>query len=64
MIVKRKNQVLSLLQIAKTFFFIIISFISYSCDKDEIYPWNEDSLNNILDQNLDKMILVDFETEW
>ena len=55
---------MSLLQITKTFFIIIISFISYSCDKGEIYPWNEDSLNNILDQNLDKMILVDFETEW
>ena len=53
-----------LLQKIKNFLLIIILFFTSNCEKGEIYPWSEDSLENILVQNSDKMILVDFETDW
>ena len=55
---------MSFIQKIKNYSFIILLLFFSNCDKDKIYPWSEDSLDNILLQNLDKMILVDFETDW
>ena len=52
------------LQKTRNYYFIVLLFLASSCEKDEIYPWSEDSLDNILIHNLDKMVLVDFETDW
>ena len=55
---------MSFFQKTKKYSFIIILLLVPNCDKAEIYPWSKDSLNNILLQDSDKMILVDFETVW
>ena len=55
---------MSFIQKIKNYSFIILLLIFSNCDKDEIYPWSEDSLDNILMQNPGEMILVDFETDW
>ena len=52
------------LQKTRNCYFIILLFLASSCEQGEIYPWSEDSLDKILIHNLDKMVLVDFETDW
>tara|TARA_Y100000022_G_scaffold161810_1_gene144986 strand:- start:226 stop:384 length:159 start_codon:yes stop_codon:yes gene_type:complete len=34
------------------------------CGKDESYPWSDDELDVALDENSEKMVLLDFETDW
>ena len=55
---------MSFLQKTRNYYFIILLFLASSCEQGEIYHWSEDSLDNILIHNLDKMVLVDFETDW
>jgi len=42
---------------------IILLFVS-GCDDRASYVWNENSLDEIINKNDDKIILVDFETDW
>lgn len=42
---------------------IILLFVS-SCDDRGSYVWNRNSLDEIINKNDDKIILVDFETDW
>ena len=42
----------------------ISALLFISCDDRATYTWNKDSLDNIINENDDKMILVDFETDW
>ena len=34
------------------------------CGQDESYPWSDDDLDVILSKNSEKMVLLDFETDW
>ena len=43
--------------------YIILLFVS-GCDDRASYVWNENSLDKIINKNDDKIILVDFETDW
>ena len=43
--------------------YIILLFVS-GCDDRVSYTWNENSLDEIINKNDDKIILVDFETDW
>jgi len=45
------------------FLYIIFFFVS-SCDDRNNYVWYEESLDAIINKNEDKIILVDFETDW
>ena len=42
----------------------IISLFVSGCDDRVSYVWNENSLDEIINKNDDKIILVDFETDW
>ena len=55
---------MSFLQKTRNYYSIILLFLASSCEQGEFYPWSENSLDIILLQNSDKMILVDFETDW
>ena len=52
------------LSIFKILLLILFSLFSFSCEKINGYPWSLDSLDNIIAKNSEKMILVDFETDW
>ena len=45
---------------------ILINFLLlfFSCGKDVSYPWSDDDLDVILNENSEKMVLLDFETDW
>ena len=53
-----------LLLIFKILLLILFSLFSFNCENKDAYPWNMDSLDNIIVENSGKMILVDFETDW
>lgn len=53
-----------LLSILKILLLILFSLFSFSCENKNAYPWSIDSLDNIISENSEKMILVDFETDW
>ena len=55
MIKKSTNKVLVL----SLFFFVILS-----CRINNDYPWTNIALDEIINNNTDKLVLVDFETEW
>ena len=50
--------------ISKIFLFVSFSLFSLSCENKKAYSWSIDSLDNIIAENSEKMILVDFETDW
>ena len=50
--------------IFKILLLILFSVFSFSCEQNKFYPWVEDSLDHIISKNSEKMILVDFETDW
>jgi hypothetical protein len=52
------------LSILKILLLILFSLFSFSCEKNNVYPWSKDSLDNIIAENSEKMIVVDFETDW
>ena len=44
---------------------IIIFLLFFSgCGQEESYPWSDDDLNIFLNENYEKMVLLDFETDW
>ena len=48
----------------KSIVLIIFLLLFLGCGKDEFYPWSDDDLDIILNENSEKMILLDFETDW
>ena len=42
--------------------FLLLFFLG--CGKDESYPWSDDDLDVVLNENSEKMVLLDFETDW
>ena len=48
----------------KSIVLIIFLLLFFGCDKDESYPWGDDDLDVILNENSEKMVLLDFETDW
>ena len=48
----------------KSIVLIIFLLLFFGCDKDESYPWSYDDLDVILNENSEKMVLLDFETDW
>tara|TARA_B100001027_G_scaffold186255_1_gene138685 strand:- start:273 stop:431 length:159 start_codon:yes stop_codon:yes gene_type:complete len=43
---------------------IIFLLLFLGCGKEESYPWSNDDLDVILNENFEKMVLLDFETDW
>ena len=43
---------------------IIFLLLFFGCGKDVSYPWSDDDLDVILNENSEKMVLIDFETDW
>ena len=48
----------------KSIILIIFIFLFLGCGKDESYPWSDDGLDVVLSENSEKMVLLDFETDW
>ncbi len=48
----------------KSIVLIIFLFLFLGCGKDESYPWSDDGLEVALNENSEKMVLLDFETDW
>ena len=48
----------------KSIVLIIFLFLFLGCDKGQSYPWSDDDLDVILNENSEKMVLLDFETDW
>ena len=48
----------------KSIVLIIFLLLFFGCDKDESYPWSDDDLDVIFNENSEKMVLIDFETDW
>ena len=46
--------------IALTFSLLYFS----GCGQEKFYPWSDDDLDVILNENSEKMVLLDFETDW
>ena len=42
----------------------LLSFVIFSCGTKNHYPWTENPLDNIISNNQDKLVLLDFETDW
>ena len=43
---------------------LILLFVISSCGKKKHYPWTENPLDDIISNNQDKLVLLDFETDW
>ena len=41
----------------------LLLFLS-GCRQEESYPWSDDDLDVALNENSEKMVLLDFETDW
>jgi len=48
----------------KSIVLIIFLLLFLGCGKDVYYPWSDDDLDVILNENSEKMVLLDFETDW
>jgi len=48
----------------KSIVLIIFLLLFLGCGKDVSYPWSADDLDVILNENSEKMVLLDFETDW
>ena len=48
----------------KSIVLIIFLFLFLGCGKDESYPWSNDDLEVVLSENSEKIVLLDFETDW
>ena len=48
----------------KSIVLIIFLLFFWVVDKDESYPWSDDDLDVVLNENSEKMVLLDFETDW
>ena len=48
----------------KSIVLIFLLALFLGCRQDEFYPWNDDDLDVVLNENSEKMVLLDFETDW
>ena len=42
----------------------LLLFVIFGCGTKDHYPWTENPLDNIIRNNQDKLVLLDFETDW
>ena len=42
----------------------LLFFVIFSCGTKDHYPWTENPLDKIISNNQDKLVLLDFETDW
>ena len=42
----------------------LLLFVIFGCGTKDHYPWTENPLDNIISNNQDKLVLLDFETDW
>ena len=48
----------------KLIMLLIFLLLVSSCEQEKLYPWSNTDLNVVLKNNSEKMVLLDFETEW
>ena len=48
----------------KSIVLTILSLFFLGCGQKEFYPWSDDDLDVVLNNNSEKMVLLDFETDW
>ena len=48
----------------KSIVLIFLLLFFSGCGQEESYPWNDDDLDVVLKENSEKMVLLDFETDW
>ena len=42
----------------------LLLFVIFGCGTKDHYPWTENPLDKIISNNQDKLVLLDFETDW
>ena len=60
MLIRFKSNMIKIKSIVLIFFLIFF----LGCRQVKSYPWNDDDLDVILNENSEKMVLLDFETDW
>ncbi len=55
---------ITMIRIIDTKIIICLLLLLFSCNKDTPYPWFQGNLNDALDILDDKIIMLDFYTEW
>ena len=48
----------------KSIVLIFLLLFFSGCDSEKSYPWSYDNLDVVLNENSEKMVLLDFETDW
>ena len=48
----------------KSIVLIFLLLFFSGCGQEESYPWSDDDLDVVLSENSEKMVLLDFETDW
>ena len=48
----------------KSIVLIIFLIFFVGCGQEKSYPWSNDGLEVVLSENSEKMVLLDFETDW
>tara|TARA_Y100000022_G_C13139721_1_gene324375 strand:+ start:635 stop:793 length:159 start_codon:yes stop_codon:yes gene_type:complete len=48
----------------KSIVLIMFPLFFSGCDKQEFYPWIDDDLDAVFNKDSEKMVLLDFETDW
>ena len=48
----------------KSIFLIFLLLFFSGCSQEKTYPWSDDDLDVVLNENFEKMVLLDFETDW
>ena len=48
----------------KSLVLIFLLLFFSGCGEEESYPWSGDDLDVVLNENSEKMVLLDFETDW
>ena len=48
----------------KSIVLIFLLLFFSGCDSEKSYPWSYDNLEVVLNENSEKMVLLDFETDW
>ena len=48
----------------KSIVLIFLLLFFSGCGQEETYPWSDDDLYVVLNENSEKMVLLDFETDW
>jgi len=48
----------------KSIVLIFLLLFFSGCGQEESYPWIDDDLDVVLKENSEKMVLLDFETDW